>query len=51
MISPTEYDQLDGLAMAALVRTGQLTPADLCAAAIARAEAVNPQLNAVVYPL
>ena len=51
MISPTEYDQLDGLAMAALVRTGQLTPADLCAAAIARAEAVNPKLNAVVYPL
>ena len=51
MISPAEYDRLDGLAMAALVRTGQLTPADLCAAAIARAEAVNPQLNAVVYPL
>ena len=51
MISPAEYDQLDGLAMAALVRTGRLTPAELCAAAIARAEAVNPQINAVVHPL
>ena len=51
MISPAEYDQLDGLAMAALVRAGQLTAVELCAAAIARAEAVNPQLNAVVFPL
>ena len=51
MISPAEYDQLDGLAMAAFVRTGQLTPAELCTAAIARAEAVNPQINAVVHPL
>ena len=51
MITPAEYDQLDGLAMAALIRTGQLTAADLCAAAIARAEAVNPQINAVVYAL
>ena len=51
MISPSDYDQLDGLGMAALVRAGQLTAAELCAAAIARAEAVNPRLNAVVHPL
>ena len=51
MITPAEYDQLDGLAMAALIRTGQLTAADLCAAAIARAQAVNPQINAVVCAL
>ncbi|WP_460554556.1 amidase family protein, partial [Hymenobacter daeguensis] len=51
MIAPAEYDQLDALAMAALVRRGQLTAAELCAAAIARAEAVNPQINAVVQPL
>ena len=51
MISPAEYDQLDALAMTALVQTGQLTAAELCAAAIARAEAVNPQINAVVHPL
>lgn len=37
--------------MAGLVRSGQLTAADLCAAAIARAEVVNPQINAVVHPL
>ena len=51
MISPSDYDQLDGLGMAALVRAGQLTAAELCAAAIIRAEAVNPRLNAVVHPL
>ena len=46
-----EYDQLDALAQADLVRRGQLTAAELCAAAVARAEAVNPTLNAVVLPL
>lgn len=51
MISFAEYDQHDALALAALVRSGQLTAADLCTAAIARAEAVNPRLNAVVQPL
>ncbi|SFQ65074.1 amidase [Hymenobacter arizonensis] len=51
MISASEYDQLDALAMAALVCSGQLTASDLCEAAIARAEAVNPRLNAVVLPL
>ena len=51
MLSPAEYDQLDGLAQAALVRQGQLTAAELCAAAIDRAEAVNPQINAVVHRL
>lgn len=51
MLSFAEYDRLDGLAQAALVRTGELTAAELCAAAVARAEAVNPQLNAVVHPL
>ncbi|WP_426061278.1 amidase [Hymenobacter sp. B1770] len=51
MVSASEYAQLDALAMAALVRAGQLTASDLCEAAIARAEAVNPRLNAVVLPL
>ena len=51
MLSFAEYDRLDGLAQAALVRTGQLTAAELCAAAVARAEAVNPQINAVVHAL
>ncbi len=51
MLTPAEYDRLDGLAQAALVRQGQLTAAELCAAAIARAGAVNPHLNAVVHEL
>jgi len=51
MLSFSDYDQLDGLAQAALVRAGQLTAAELCAAAVARAEAFNPRLNAIAYPL
>jgi amidase len=51
MISASEYDALDGLAMAALVRSGQLTAAELAAAATARAETLNPRINAVVYSL
>ena len=51
MLSFAEYDRLDALAQAALVRAGQLTPAELCATAVARAEAVNPQINAIVHPL
>ena len=51
MLSFAEYDQLDGLAMADLVRRGQLTAAELTEAAIARAEAVNPRLNAIILPL
>nr|WP_254244168.1 amidase family protein [Hymenobacter sp. BRD128] len=51
MLSPLEYDQLDSLGMAALVASGQLTAAELCQAAIARAEAVNPQINAIILKL
>src|SRR3990167_7088504 len=42
---------LDGIAQAALVRTKQVTPAELVEAAIERIERVNPQLNAVVTTL
>ncbi|QXQ07599.1 amidase [Sphingosinicellaceae bacterium] len=45
----TEYADHDGLALAALVRGGEVTPVELVDAAIARIEALNPQLNAVVY--
>ncbi|MGI4761318.1 MAG: amidase [Janthinobacterium lividum] len=51
MLTPLEYDQLDGLGMADLVRRGQLTATELCQAAIARAEAVNPRINAVILNL
>jgi amidase len=38
----------DATAQAELVRTGQVSPAELVEAAIARIERVNPQLNAVI---
>ncbi|MCO4759870.1 MAG: amidase [Myxococcales bacterium] len=46
-----EYDGLDATAIAALVREGQVKPSEVLAAAIARMEARNPALNAVVEPL
>lgn len=44
-----DYAALDGVAMAALVRKGEVTPAELLECAIERAEAVNGRLNAIVY--
>jgi amidase len=41
---------LDATAQADLVRRGEVAPIDLVDAAIARIEAVNPQLNAVIIP-
>jgi amidase len=41
--------RLDATAQAELVRTGQLSPAELVDAAIARIEAVDPQLHAVIH--
>jgi len=46
-----EYDQYDGLGLAELVRTRQVSAAEVCEAAVARIERFNPQLNAVVTPL
>lgn len=40
---------LDATAQAELVRTGEASPLELVDAAIARIEAVNPQLNAVIH--
>jgi amidase len=40
---------LDAVATAELVRTGELTPAEVVEAAIARAEKLNPQLNAIIH--
>jgi amidase len=39
---------LDATAQAALVRSGEVSPKELVEAAIARIEALNPQLNAVI---
>ena len=51
MLPFPDYEQHDALALAGLVRTGQLTAAELLEAAIARTEARNPALNAVIYKL
>ncbi len=49
--STSELSTMDATAQAALVRSGEATSLDLVDAAIARVEAVNPQLNAVIHPL
>ena len=43
--------QTDATGLAELVRKGDVAPADLVEAAIARAEAINPQINAIVERL
>src|SRR5438128_4602740 len=48
---PDELAFLDATAQAELVRRGDVSPAALVDAAIARIEAVNPKLNAVIIPL
>ncbi|PTM09301.1 MAG: amidase [Bacteroidetes bacterium] len=47
----TEYRQHDALGLATLVAQGQVSPQELLALAIARAEEVNPALNAIILPL
>ena len=46
-----EYDQYDGLGLAELIRAKQISAAEVCEAAIARIERLNPQINAVVLPM
>ena len=46
-----DLSNLDATAQAALVRGGEVSPSELVEAAIARIEAVNPELNAVITPL
>ncbi|MBV8978417.1 MAG: amidase [Alphaproteobacteria bacterium] len=44
-----DYAQYDGLGLAELVANRDVTPAELLDEAIARAEAFNPKLNAIIY--
>ena len=44
-----EYAAQDAVGLAALVRSGEVTPAELVDAAIARTDVVNGELNAVVH--
>ena len=43
--------ELDATAQADLIRKKQISPLELAEAAIGRAEAVNPKINAIVAPL
>jgi len=43
--------QLDATAQAALIKKGELTPLELVDLSIAAAEALNPELNAIITPM
>ncbi len=49
MTSTSDFAQLDATEQAELVQSGTVRPLDLVDAAIARIEAVNPTLNAVIH--
>jgi len=46
-----EYYQYDGVGLAELVSTKQISPAELVEEAIRRIETYNPKLNAVIYKM
>jgi len=48
-MSSNELTWLDAAAQAELVAKGEVTPAELTEAAIARIERLNPQLNCVIF--
>ena len=47
----TEYDAYDGLGLAELVRTGQVSSAELVEECISRVQRLNPRINSVVFEL
>jgi amidase len=46
-----EYDNFDALSLAALVKTGEVSPEQLLIEAINRRNAVNSQINAIIYDM
>ncbi len=46
-----EYRKHDALALAGLVRKKEITATELTEIAIARSEAINPEINAIIEPL
>ncbi|MGP4846538.1 amidase family protein, partial [Marinobacter sp. 1Y8] len=44
-----EYTQYDGLALAALVNSGEVSAKELLDAAVHQANQINPKLNAIVH--
>ena len=51
MIDERDYIVHDAVGLAALVRSGDVSPRELAEAAIRRIEARNGELNAVIHPL
>jgi Asp-tRNA(Asn)/Glu-tRNA(Gln) amidotransferase A subunit family amidase len=51
MLAFDDYRRHDGLGLAALVRKGEITPAELLETAIAAAERLNPAINALSQKL
>lgn len=51
MLTFNHYRHFDALALAQLIRQGETNPAELLEVAIARLDAVNQRINAVVEPL
>ena len=49
MITFAEYQKLDATALAEAIANGDLSASEVLEAAIARAEVVNPELNAIVH--
>jgi Asp-tRNA(Asn)/Glu-tRNA(Gln) amidotransferase A subunit family amidase len=49
-LSYSDYAKLDAVGLAELIARKEISPADALEAAIARAEQVNPKLNAIVLP-
>ena len=49
MAAFTEYADHDGLGLAGLIADGEVTPEEVLEAALARADAVNPTINAIVH--
>jgi amidase len=47
-MTPQEYEGHDVMALAGLIRGGQISPRELVETAIARIEALNPAINAVI---
>src|SRR5262245_24753246 len=47
-MKPEDYDRHDALGLAGIIRRGEVSAAEVCETAIARIEALNPALNAVV---
>ncbi|MBL0713166.1 MAG: amidase, partial [Desulfosarcina sp.] len=46
-----EYDGYDGLGLAGLIRSGQVSEQEVLEAAIHRIEIINPRINAVNFPM